>query len=1079
MRGFGIDIRGINRKVGSSSNDVGFCSELINLKQDNGVKVVPQKEIVSANIPYKRVSLHRIGKKINYIGVKDDATGVSVVHFDPKSGEAIYTFETFKAGSEICYAFLNNQVVISDKTSVKEYVYSYENEYKLTYNGLDFPIYSDLKPEYKDSDVLYEEKKQIFVRTKEELYSSLNAEVKKFKVDNKNYCEGVFMYGFTLTLKDGTETGMYNFSSAATPLVRDGVSLPSADAFIDVTYANKDPEPITLNANIYFWRFFQQFKLKVTNNYSIVDGFKDLVSKVNLYVSVPKPRIILNDESIKYNVNWEWISSYPQQFTEQTFTVNNIFNVKESGIEKELLYKQKSWSLEEFSKGFEYTLEFGGDVQTTGATMEVYATNADRSGKMYTYNNRVHFFDSVVRLKPSLGDLYNKSSKDSVYADVYVYIKTQNKENVLKYENVKVGTTDGEVLLFPKLNLPEMTIFPDSRAYKMMFVFKDDSIEGFVGKKQIINLTPSPAYNYAYYFGGEDATEGTTPFDGTLPTLSDTYEETEVINVSAGGNPMVFPVAHSYKFKGNITAVSVATDAISDVQVGQYPLTVFTDNGIFALEQGNGEVLYSNIVPISNDVCVNDSVLPIRQGIAYIAHNSLWVLSGRNSTKMSELLEGNVDTNIQNNESFTKCCCGNLYNISQSLSQVDFRTFVKDANLSWSPTSNEIIVSNKAYNYSYVYDFINNSWYKVSGAYEMIEDNMVLQPVSVNTSSATPSTGTVTLSAIHKESSRSFPSICYANYDQNKSCSPGNTIALVIDGTQVASATFSQLTKMNMIVATLCEKVSYLEDTKGVIYSRTELSGKVVKIYNITTAEDLITSTFVSSVQSVTIPNKAINSVISINLNQETHTTRVTENSSVITILNDLATNINANSKLVTASVIGNKLSLTSIEVGAYANNISLDAWSGDPDYIYITTSGYALSGGKDISLVPSQYKQIVDWVDEVKGKEQTIHLHTRPLHLGNNNTYKTIKRTALNCLADLKGNQNLSMYIFASDNLTTFKCVCAAQRKDCTVSQIIADRSAKAYKYFVFMIGGIVTDTTQIHNIITSVEDIADKKIR
>jgi hypothetical protein len=163
---------------------------------------------------------------------------------------------------------------------------------------------------------------------------------------------------------------------------------------------------------------------------------------------------------------------------------------------------------------------------------------------------------------------------------------------------------------------------------------------------------------------------------------------------------------------------------------------------------------------------------------------------------------------------------------------VDFRTFVKDATLSWCPTSNEIIVSNEAYNYSYVYDFINNSWYKVIGIFDMMEDNMVLQHITVNSDAATPSTGVVTLSAIHSEASRNFSSLCKAEYSQSVTCSAGNTIALVIDGTQVASATFSQLTKMNMIVATLCEKVSYLEDTKGVIYSRTELSGKVIKIHN-------------------------------------------------------------------------------------------------------------------------------------------------------------------------------------------------------------------------------------------------------
>lgn len=1070
MRGFGIDIRGINRKVGSSNNDVGFCSELINLKQDNGVKVVPQKRVVSANIPYRNVSLHRIGKKINYIGIKDDATGVSAVHFDPTTGDEIFTFETFPAGSEVYYTTLNNQVVISNKTAIKEYVYEYVgSNYKLAYDGLDFPISIEPDFEFTSSNHTV----NLYASSKQEYISALQAYVNQFKVEHKEYCDGAFLYAFTVTLKDGAETGMFNL----TPVNTQWKESPSDEgSFISLTAAviKPDAEGKPIVTNFKFNNFYQKIKLTIGQaSKNILDRYSGKILKVNLYASRPVSKFVFNEdiEFVEKDSNWD----------KNEFKFNAKFDavmLKDSGVEKELLYRQKSWSFEEFAKGLDYTFEFGGDIQTTGATMEVYATNIDRAGKMYPYNNKVHFYDTTVRLKPVLGDIYDRGSTDHVFADAYVYINTGNKDNVLKYEDVKIGVTSGQVLLFPKLNLP-MLVFPDSRAYKIMFVYKDNSIEGYSNKMQTISLTPSPAYNYAYYFSGEKTAEGTVPFNGELPALSDTYEETDVINVSANGNPMVFPVSYSYKFKGNISSISVATNAISDTQVGQYPLTVFTDNGIFALEQGNGEVLYSNIVPISNDVCVNDSILPIRGGIAYIAHNSLWVLSGRKATKMSELLEGNIDTYIQNNTSFAKCCGGSLYDIIPYLSTVNFRTYVADAVLSWCPTTNELIVSNEAYNYSYVYDFINNSWYKVAGTFTMVEDNMVLQPVSVNTSSATPSKGTVTLSAIHSEKSRSFASICSANFDQSLSCSPGNTMALIIDGTQVASATFSQLTRMNMIVATLCEKVSYLEDTKGVIYSRTELSGKNVKIHNITTNTTMVSSTFNSSVQTVSIPNKAIGATISVKINNDTYSTLFEDASTVVTALNDLAAKINATSTVVTAAVVGNKISLTSKDTGSLTNNITISSYSNDEDYIYISTNASTMTGGSDISLVPSEYRQIVDWVDETTGSEQTIHLHTRPLHLGDNNTYKTIKRTALNCLADLKGNQNLSLYIYASDNLTTWKCVCAAQRKEVSVSQIIADRSAKAYKYFVFMIGGTVPDTTQIHNIITTVEDIADKKLR
>ena len=84
-----------------------------------------------------------------------------------------------------------------------------------------------------------------------------------------------------------------------------------------------------------------------------------------------------------------------------------------------------------------------------------------------------------------------------------------------------------------------------------------------------------------------------------------------------------------------------------------------------------------------------------------------------------------------------------------------------------------------------------------------------------------------------------------------------------------------------------------------------------------------------------------------------------------------------------------------------------------------------------------------------------------------------------LNCLAQLKGEHNLSMYIYASNNLIDYKCVAAAQRKDCNIAQITSDRVAKAYKYFVFMLGGTVDNQTQIGHIALAIEDIANKKLR
>ena len=198
-----------------------------------------------------------------------------------------------------------------------------------------------------------------------------------------------------------------------------------------------------------------------------------------------------------------------------------------------------------------------------------------------------------------------------------------------------------------------------------------------------------------------------------------------------------------------------------------------------------------------------------------------------------------------------------------------------------------------------------------------------------------------------------------------------------------------------------------------------------------------------------------------------------------MTILNDLAEDINNGDINVSASVYRNRITLTAREAGAKGNDITISSSSTDNDYIYITTDNNTLKNGSDTSLTPSEYKQMIDWSTDDDTKDITIHLHTRPLHLGNKNVYKTIHRAILNCVSELRGIHNLSMYIYASNDLINYKCVAAAQRQDCTIAQITTHRVDKAYKYFVIMIGGKVNAKTSLSDIFISLQDIANSKPR
>lgn len=133
------------------------------------------------------------------------------------------------------------------------------------------------------------------------------------------------------------------------------------------------------------------------------------------------------------------------------------------------------------------------------------------------------------------------------------------------------------------------------------------------------------------------------------------YGEDDTVVVSAQNNPTYFSPENSYRIGGKVLAVSPNAGAVSDVQVGQYPLAVFTDNGIYTLIQGDGKVLYSNVAKIAEDVMKEgSSVLPTTYGITFLSGDGVFLLVGRKCAKISLALDGPPDWDIRQCEQYQR-----------------------------------------------------------------------------------------------------------------------------------------------------------------------------------------------------------------------------------------------------------------------------------------------------------------------------------------------------------------------------------------------------------------------------------------
>jgi hypothetical protein len=178
---------------------------------------------------------------------------------------------------------------------------------------------------------------------------------------------------------------------------------------------------------------------------------------------------------------------------------------------------------------------------------------------------------------------------------------------------------------------------------------------------------------------------------------------------------------------GIVRAFGTNTEDVSQGQFGQYPIYVFTSVGTWALEIGAGAVYITNVLPLNGEVIRdNYSKLNLSFGVAYITSEGLKIIAGKEIIEISESVEGLQDLSLSDNANIQFFL--NHASIVQLLTCIDkvtFLTYIENAIIGYNKgnDNNELIVTNPAYDYSYVFDLKNKVWYKLSGQYSAFVHN--------------------------------------------------------------------------------------------------------------------------------------------------------------------------------------------------------------------------------------------------------------------------------------------------------------------------------------------------------------------
>ena len=119
--------------------------------------------------------------------------------------------------------------------------------------------------------------------------------------------------------------------------------------------------------------------------------------------------------------------------------------------------------------------------------------------------------------------------------------------------------------------------------------------------------------------------------------------DNNTLRVSGAYNPLVWPLANAYaigSWSNRVLAINSGAIELSDSKFGEFPLYVFSEEGVFALQSGSGEVLYSAIIPINYDKIINPQTLSVNGNVLYITSRGLQSIVSKETMLLSEAING-------------------------------------------------------------------------------------------------------------------------------------------------------------------------------------------------------------------------------------------------------------------------------------------------------------------------------------------------------------------------------------------------------------------------------------------------------
>lgn len=443
---------------------------------------------------------------------------------------------------------------------------------------------------------------------------------------------------------------------------------------------------------------FPAMQILYSNTVVNLSNYSDIISSVDIFMS--EPVYTYNQDEV---INGTF--SNPLRQNSPSLLFGGIYQENEDTL-KEIsevsnFYKIASFSIHEFlisKSGVPLKVETVENVvQQERMTDDYLSHDTIATEASFVYNNKLHL--AGITRTPFPG--FKISGQKCYYS-------ASNKEAL-----IDIGDTP--------------YIFYPGKAESVLLQTTQWIGDTIYYKSMWITLNPHPFLNGSYYLNPNLINISNNAELSPISVISfytQPISEKDKLYVSAHQNPFLFPVNSRITLPvSKIIGMASNTEPISQGQFGQFPLYVFTDDGVWALEIDQ-EGKYLARQPVSRDVCINPNILQMDKYIGFVTEKGLTILSGAQTECITDIIR---DNNIRASKipvSAILTATG-----SESFAQIyntdNIEVFMKNCSLAYEYINGKgrIFMINKNYTYSYVFDIESKSWGKIQSDFKQAVNN--------------------------------------------------------------------------------------------------------------------------------------------------------------------------------------------------------------------------------------------------------------------------------------------------------------------------------------------------------------------